>query len=112
MIATANPQLDEAGIRERVNGTAEYLPQDAAVTRGEAWLEGERGIEERARALGERLVLTSGGDSAWLSADSFEIAREVLPEAVIEHVEDGPVSRPDQTAAVVRSVSARIQSAA
>jgi len=109
MITTANPQLDEAGVRERVNGTAEYLPQEVAIARGESWLaDAEAEAEARARALGDRLVLATGGENPWLPTDALEIARSVLPEAVLEQTDGGPVSRPDLAAALVRRTTVRV----
>jgi hypothetical protein len=42
----------------------------------------------------------------------LELARELLPEARLERVEDGMLSRPDQTAAVVRRITSRLRAAA
>jgi hypothetical protein len=38
-----------------------------------------------------------------------EAAVQALPEARIVHLEDGPVSRPDLTAAAIRELTARVQ---
>jgi pimeloyl-ACP methyl ester carboxylesterase len=102
-----NPQLDEAAVRERVDRQEAYMPREAAVERTLAWIESDE--TEAGRALGDRLWLLLQGDNPWFPQDTTDISRKVLPEANVEDVPDGPVSRPDITAGVVRRVSARVR---
>ncbi len=41
MISTANPDLDDDAVRNRVNASAEYCPHEAAAPRLRAWIEDE-----------------------------------------------------------------------
>ncbi|MGH2957882.1 MAG: alpha/beta fold hydrolase [Solirubrobacterales bacterium] len=107
LMTQTNPQMDEEELRARVTAQADYCPAATALGRVEAWLADNSA--EPGRAIGGRLAIvyseTMGG--AWLPAGE-EMARRVaehLPEARLEPVDDGIVSRPDLTAAVVRSLS-------
>jgi len=104
VIASTNSQLDDDGVRERVDRTVEYAARDAALQRVDAWLS-DAHQEDRARRLGERLVILGHRSNPWLPANALDIAREVLPDALIEAVEDGPVSRPDLTGAALRRLT-------
>jgi len=50
-------------------------------------------------------VILGHRSNPWLPANALDIAREVLPDALIEAVEDGPVSRPDLTGAALRRLT-------
>jgi pimeloyl-ACP methyl ester carboxylesterase len=113
LMSQTNPQMDEQEVRARVTAQAEYCPSETAVGRVQAWLADDSG--EQGRAIGERLAIvyseTMGG--AWLPAGD-ELARRVaehLPEARLEPVADGIASRPELTAAVVRSLSSAPETA-
>jgi pimeloyl-ACP methyl ester carboxylesterase len=107
LMTQTNPQMDEEGVRARVNAQAEYCPAETALGRVQAWLADDSA--EQGRAIGDRLVIVYSEEmgGAWLPAGD-EMSRRVsehLPEARLEQVEDGIVSRPDLTAAIVRSLS-------
>lgn len=102
-IGTANVQLDEDALRERTDAQAAYADQDATVARLETWI-GESAFDE-ARSLGDRLWILEHGNNPWFSGDIIERTRAALPEARVERVEDGPLSRPDITAALVGRLS-------
>ena len=104
MIDTANPQLEEDELRDRVDRSAEFCPREAALPRLRQWVEDD-GTEE-ARALGDRLWLLEHGQNPWFPIAIVERTRELLPEAHVESVEDGPISRPDITASFIRRVTA------
>jgi pimeloyl-ACP methyl ester carboxylesterase len=103
LMGDLNVQLDEDGVRERVGIQAEYMPQEAALGRLEAWIAGEAADE--ARQIGDRLWIINWGENAWFTDDMVQRAREALPEAHVEKVEDGPLSRPDIIAGIVRGLS-------
>jgi pimeloyl-ACP methyl ester carboxylesterase len=103
MVSGANPQMTEDEARDRVDRVVTYCPQEVAATRLRAWI-GDDALEA-ARALGDRLWILSHSNNAWFPAAALDRTRELLPEAHIEPVEDGPVSRPDLTTAVIRRVT-------
>jgi pimeloyl-ACP methyl ester carboxylesterase len=102
ILETGNPELDEATIRQRVDGSVAHCSQEAALARLRNWIERDAG--EAALALGDRLWILHHARNPWFPALAERIP-ELLPEARFEEVEDGALSRPDQTAAVVRRLS-------
>jgi hypothetical protein len=104
LLDTANPQLDTDGLRDRVNRTAEHCPHEAAVSRMRAWVADDATRE--GRALGGRLWLLEHGQNPWFPIEVARRTREFLPEAHIEEVEDGPITRPDIAAGVIRTLTA------
>jgi pimeloyl-ACP methyl ester carboxylesterase len=108
LVTATNPQMSEEELRERVSALIEFCPHDAAVARLRAWIDDDP--TELAKALGDRLwiAVSERLGGGWFPAgDELEgRVRESLPQARIEHVDDGFVSRPDQTAAIVRKVMA------
>jgi pimeloyl-ACP methyl ester carboxylesterase len=102
--STTNPQMNEDQVRERVDLTAEYSPQDVTLTRLLAWIEDD--ASEAALAVGDKLWLLHHAHNAWFPLDVLEPTRQALPEAHVEQVDDGPLSRPDITAALVRQLVA------
>jgi pimeloyl-ACP methyl ester carboxylesterase len=109
VVEGANPQMPQDQVRARVNGQVEHVPPEAAVRRVSAWADDDDGTEF-GRELGERLVALlseafTGG--WWPGPDVMEpILREHFPNAVLMRVENGIISRPDLTAAVVRERAA------
>lgn len=89
--------------RERVEELAAAIPQEAAVGYIEAWI--RTASVEVARALGARLTVLAYGGNDWFPLSMYEAMREYLTEACFEFVDDGPMSRPDLTAAVLLRVS-------
>jgi pimeloyl-ACP methyl ester carboxylesterase len=113
LVTAGNPQMSEEEIRERVRLQAEYQPQETAVARLRAWVEDDS--LEAARASGDRLWLlcaenTGGG---WFPSgrEALKLSRQLFPDAHVEAIDDGIVSRPDLTAAVVRRVTAPLRAA-
>jgi pimeloyl-ACP methyl ester carboxylesterase len=108
LLAATNRQMSEDELRDRVAFQADYCPQEAAVARLRAWIDGNP--SEEARALGDRLVVLRGRDiaGAWLppERDLDELIATLLPEARVEQLAEGPVSRPDVAAAIVRRIAA------
>ncbi len=114
LVGSTNPQMSDEELRDRVRAQAEYAPAEAAVARLTAWAEADS--TDQARALGPRLWIlhaeSLGG--GWLPQGQalVELVHELLPQARLERVEDGMLSRPDQTAAVVRRITSRVRAAA
>jgi pimeloyl-ACP methyl ester carboxylesterase len=105
MVAGANPQMGEEEARERVARVVEYCPQEAGVARLRAWIDDR--VLAQARKLGERLwILLLKERNPWFPPETKTRTRELLPEARIEMIDGGSISRPDLTAAVVRQITA------
>lgn len=103
-IATTNPQMSDDEVRERVDAMADYAAQDVTLARLLSWIDDDSG--EEARAVGEKLWLLQHAHNAWFPLDIVEPTRAALPEAHVEVVDDGPLSRPDITAGLVRRLVA------
>ena len=102
-VGSLNPQLDEQGLRERVDETLAYTSPETTLARIESWLSRPSPLEEL-RALGDRLAIVWQEDDAW-QAGAIPRVRELLPDARIVETEDGPLTRPDLQAAVVREMT-------
>jgi pimeloyl-ACP methyl ester carboxylesterase len=96
---------DEDIERERVEELSAIVTQDAAIGYLEAWI--AAGSWDAARRLGNRLTVLAYPGNAWFPLELYEAMRDALTEACFEHVEDGPMSRPDLAAEVLLKVSAR-----
>lgn len=106
-----NPQATEEEHRLRVEAALDYRPQEAAMGRWEAYFrfDADADMTEASRGLGDRLAIMLYPGMPWWPVEMADSLRELLPEAVIEVVEDGPVSRPDLAAGVVRRMSSRLR---
>ena len=107
ILAPANSQMSDDQLRRRIAEQVRFTPADAATPRLRAWAEDRP--QELARAAGDRLWVltweqTMGG---WFPAgpELGRIVRSALPEAHLVEVDDGMISRADQTAAVVREIT-------
>ncbi|MEX0993349.1 MAG: alpha/beta hydrolase [Solirubrobacterales bacterium] len=100
LLTSANPQMSEEEIRDRVQATAEYCPPEAADARLRGWMADR--AADAAQSLGDRLWILDSGNNVWFTAGVIEGTRKLLPDAHVEHVEDGPLSRPDIAAGYVR----------
>lgn len=112
MATAVNPQMDEAAVQQLVADHVAFSPREAALGRTQAWLEDDPLPE--AIALGDRLsVLISerGTGNVWFPEppELERLTAAALPEARIVHLEDGPTSRPDLTAAAIREMTARVK---
>jgi len=99
-IASLNPQLDEDALRARIDETLAYTSPETTLARIESWLARESPIDDL-RALGDRLAVVWHADDSWQAGGIPRVA-ELLPEALVVEAEDGPLSRPDRQAEVVR----------
>jgi hypothetical protein len=110
LLTAANPQASEDEVRERIGRQVEHSPQEAAVGRLRAWAEADAEAERLGAEMGERLVISATDNIAgpWFpDADELiRIAGERLPQARLERIADGLVSRPDETAGLVREIVA------
>ena len=100
VVASTNPQLEEPSVAARVAAVVDHTPHEVLLARLRAWLRDD-GVEI-SLAAGDRLSILLYGDDPWSSPEAAQATRELLPEAEVLEVEDGPLSRPDIAAAVVR----------
>jgi pimeloyl-ACP methyl ester carboxylesterase len=107
LLRATNAQMSEQELRDRVAFQVDYCPREAAVGRLNAWAQDDPG--EAARATGSKLIVLTSSDVAGPWLPPFEALRATIrrevPEARIEEIADGAVSRPDLTAAVVRQIT-------
>ena len=102
IVAATNPGMDEETLRERVAFVSAYISPEAAPERAEAWLQDDP--SEQVRELGDRLwILHDAAEPLFEGALAARVA-ELYPEAHIEEVLGGPITRPDLTAERVRRV--------
>jgi pimeloyl-ACP methyl ester carboxylesterase len=102
-IERGNPDWTPQQIRQRVDAIVAYIDHDASVARLDEWIRDEPGDDPL--TLGDRLVVAYEGAGGWFPADLTELGSKALPEARFEKLERGALTRPDLTAAVVRSVT-------
>ena len=102
MISAINPNLDERRLRERVESITGYVSTEAAAARARAWIADD--VREDLRGLGDRLSIFFGGPDPLFEGALAQRFAELFPGARAEEVADGPVSRPDLTAARIRSL--------
>ncbi len=111
-VPATNKQMSEEEVDRRIDEQVAYVPQDVAVERVKAWAYDD--ALEPARRLGERLWFVYSQDMAGMWAPSggelVRIYRDFLPDAHYVEVEDGMISRPDLSAAVVRKAASGIKS--
>jgi len=107
-LGATNPQFSEDELRARIDAQVKHVPQEVATERVRAWVADdpvESGLQTGDRLWVLVAEVLSGG---WFPAgrQMAEIVRGELPRANIVEVSDGMMSRPDETAAVVRRILA------
>jgi pimeloyl-ACP methyl ester carboxylesterase len=103
LLAAANPEQGERELAAQVARVCEYVTPEATIARTEAWLDDDP--SEHARALGERLWILHGQLEPIYEGTLGPRVAELYPEARVEELEGGPISRPDLTAEWVRRAS-------
>jgi len=102
-VGSLNPQLDEEGLKARIDETLAYSSPETTLERLESWLPRASPLDAL-RELGDRLAILWQEGDPWQSG-AIPRVRELLPDARIVEVEDGALSRPDLAAAVVRELA-------
>jgi hypothetical protein len=103
LLAAVNPELSEDDLRERVAHVGSYVSPESTLERTEAWVADD--ASEHSRALGDRLrILHPGSEPIYEGALAARVT-ELYPEAHVEEVPGGPISRPDLFAARIRRVT-------
>lgn len=104
-IAASNPQMSEAEIAERVDAQVAYCPWDVFLERTE-FAFADESFGEAGPALGSQLWIINWEPEGWESPlETVANANELLPDAHIVDAENGPISRPDITANVIRKIT-------
>jgi pimeloyl-ACP methyl ester carboxylesterase len=108
VISTTSPQLTEDEVRQRVELGAAYCDQEAALARYSMWGEMDE-VGPKSERLGERLWMLLFPTMLFPQA-ALERVRQRLPRAHIRVVgpHEGPLSRPDITAGIVRQATAAV----
>jgi pimeloyl-ACP methyl ester carboxylesterase len=104
LVTTGNPDFGDAEVHRRVEEIVEFVEPEAATERLRAWVR-DSALLDNARALGARLWWLTIPTNPWFPADLGERLHELLPDARVETLEEGPFNRPDLTAAVVRRIT-------
>ncbi len=111
LVGSTNEQMDDDELRERIAAQAEHVPAEAGAARLRAWAEDDP--LEYARAVGDKVwvLVTDALTGGWFptGAELHRRLSEVLPEANVSDIADGWVSRPDETAAAVRRITAAVR---
>jgi pimeloyl-ACP methyl ester carboxylesterase len=110
VISITNPQLSDAEAAERVAAQVAYCAPDAAQERGEASVLSDD-LTRIGPGLGDRLWIVYF-ENPLSPRELLGRARELLPEAHVVEAEDGPISRPDITAEVVRKITVPLRASA
>jgi pimeloyl-ACP methyl ester carboxylesterase len=103
IIAATNPELDEATLRERVDRASAYISPESAFDRVQTWLNDD--TSDLTRALGDRLWIVHGEAEPLFEGAFGARVRELYPEAHIEQLPGGPISRPALFAARIRRLT-------
>jgi pimeloyl-ACP methyl ester carboxylesterase len=113
-VAAANPQMSEDEVRERVTAQFEYQPQETVVARWRAWADDD--TTDEGREMGDRLwiLYSENMSGGWFPSgeEARRISNRLFPEAHVEEVEDGMISRPDLVGGVVRRITSKAPAAA
>ena len=109
MASSGEDDWHEKAMRDRLDAIEAHSPQEVGVPRMVSWVEDESRSE--GQALGDRLWYLHYPGNAWFQG-SLEIVRQSLPDAQLEAVSDGVISRPQENAAVIRRILATRRAAA
>jgi pimeloyl-ACP methyl ester carboxylesterase len=114
VMTAANPQMSEDEVRERVKAQIEYQPQETVVARWRIWAADD--ATEEGREMGDRLwiLYSENMTGGWFPAgeEARRISNRLFPEAHVEEVADGIISRPDLFGSVVRRITSKAHSTA
>ena len=103
MVSSANPDWDDETIRQRIETNIAYCSQDVAAARLTNWIADD--ALEHSRALGERLWIIAHPQNPWFPEALAERTRELAPDAHVVVADDGPVTRPDLHAQIIREAT-------
>jgi len=99
MLQLTNPGMTEDALRERLDATVAYSSPEAITVRSRWFLRDD--TVSAARTIGDRLWIAYW-ESTWAPGDQAVRVRELLPEAHVCPIREGPITEPGLTADVVR----------
>jgi pimeloyl-ACP methyl ester carboxylesterase len=103
VVEGGNPQFSDREVQKRIDDVVAYSPKEVTIARLRQWISHDS--RESGRKLGDKLWMLIFGGNLWFPPELVDTFERDLPEAHIEHVEDGAVSRPDLTAEIVRQIT-------
>ena len=103
VVEGGNPQFGPEEVQQRIDDVVAYSPPEATIARLREWIRHDS--REAGRQLGDRFWMLVFGGNLWFPAELEHTIRRDLPEARVEPVENGAVSRPDLTAEIVRRIT-------
>jgi pimeloyl-ACP methyl ester carboxylesterase len=107
LLAVTNAQMGEDELRERIVQQLEHVPVEVAAPRMRAWAEDDP--VEHSRATGDRLwvCVTDHPTGGWFpfGRELADVTTRLLPEAQVVEIADGWLTRPDEAARVIRSIT-------
>jgi pimeloyl-ACP methyl ester carboxylesterase len=103
VLAATNPEIDEEELRERLDRVSDYLSYEAAQARAAAWIADDP--SEHAKAIGARLLVVHSDAEPLFEGALVARVQELYPEAQVEQLSGGPISRPDLHAARIRRLT-------
>jgi pimeloyl-ACP methyl ester carboxylesterase len=103
LLSAAEPELSEEELLERMSRVGSYVSPESTLQRTEAWLADD--ASAHSRVLGDRLRILHPETEPIYEGALVDRVSELYPEAQVEEVSGGPISRPDLVAAWVRRVS-------
>jgi pimeloyl-ACP methyl ester carboxylesterase len=103
IVESGNPGMAESEIRERVEQMVAHCPREPGLTRFRTWTRDDASRE--ARAIGGRLWVLPYPGNPWFPQELADQMPDILPEANRQEIGDGPWTRPEDTAAVVRQIT-------
>jgi pimeloyl-ACP methyl ester carboxylesterase len=102
-VGSGNPNLSDDQIRDRIEQMVAYSPPEAGLSRLRSWIADD--LSQDGAALSDRVWVLYFEGNPWFPATLVDGMRAILPSAHFEAVEDGAISSPDLTAAVVRRIT-------
>jgi pimeloyl-ACP methyl ester carboxylesterase len=101
VLTATNPDLGEAELRQRLDRVSAYMSPEAARDRAAEWIEDDP--SEPARTLGDRLLIVHSEAEPLFEGALVARVEELYPEAGLEQLAGGPISRPGLFAARIRT---------
>jgi pimeloyl-ACP methyl ester carboxylesterase len=103
VVEGGNPQFSPQQVQQRIDDVVANASLETTMARLRQWISHDS--RESGRALGDRLWVLVFGGNLWFPVELVDTLHRDVPEARVEEVADGAVSRPDLTAEVVRRIT-------
>ncbi|MEK6277112.1 MAG: alpha/beta hydrolase [Actinomycetota bacterium] len=107
MVRANSLQMSEEEMRRRVEEQVAYCPRDVALARLGIWIKAD--ARPDATRMRDRISVLLFETALGPPPDIARAIRRQLPEAHVEVLDDGPISRPDLTTEAVRRFTAPLR---